>query len=750
MHVGHPALAPDTIGFRGYQANLARIAGQKDTLVVVPTGLGKTVIALLVLADAIQSGATKLLILAPTKPLVEQHGRFFAAALAPPWNDKVHVLTGHVAPAKREAAYGDGLVIATPQVIQNDLIAGRLKPDMDWVVYDECHRAQGDYPYTFIAQTLHKARPDHRRLGLTASPGHDVAKIDEVRAHLGFEHVEIRTPADPDVAEYVQDVQMEWETLPLPPSMGRVTKRLEEAFQDRITALRKIGALPKGGRPNRMALLDAGRRLQGLIHKAGEPDPSWFQGLSLQAQAMKLQHGLELAQTQGSQAFVQWLEGLRRTSEGPKASKADRAIAEDPRVNEAYHIARTDDSENPKMGRVETLVQEQLEKDADARVIVFTHFRSTCEQVVARLADLPGAKPVVFVGQGKRKGQGGLTQKQQADIVAKFTAGEHNVLVATSVAEEGLDIPETDLVVFYEPIPSEIRSIQRRGRTGRHREGRVVVLMTKGTQDEAAHWSARRKEQQMVKELQSLRHTLADRSPKQRTLTDMPRGAAAPARSAPAQGPRVVCDHREQPGQVVRHLSQMGASIDARNLDIADFVVSDRIVIERKTNADFVDSLLDGRLFDQLAKLKEYPRPILVLEGHGLQGHRNVAPEALMGALASVTVDYGIPVIHTQDALETARFVLAVAKREQGRNNRRIAIRPAAVGKDDHDVRIGVLAALPGVSLLRAEALLAAFGSVAAVFAASESDLGAVEGVGPKTAAEIRRILAPETLSTRA
>ena len=119
------------------------------------------------------------------------------------------------------------------------------------------------------------------------------------------------------------------------------------------------------------------------------------------------------------------------------------------------------------MGRVEVLAQEQLEKSPDSRIIVFTHYRQTCEQVVERLAKLPGLKPVMFVGQGKRKGQDGLTQKQQAQIVQDFTGGIHNVLVATSVAEEGLDIPETDLVVFYEPIPSELRSIQRRGRTGR-------------------------------------------------------------------------------------------------------------------------------------------------------------------------------------------------------------------------------------------------------------------------------------------
>ncbi|MGB1585932.1 MAG: DEAD/DEAH box helicase [Thermoplasmatota archaeon] len=755
MHVAHPFLVPDTIEFRGYQANLARIASKRDTLVVVPTGMGKTVIALLVLADALQAGAGRILILAPTKPLIDQHVRFFQAVLQEPNNDVVG-LTGDVPPAKREIAYQNGIVIATPQVVQNDLIAGRLDGLFDWVIYDECHRAVGEYPYTFIGQKLGAIAPKHRRMGMTASPGHDVAKIDEVRTHLGLDHVEIRTVMDADVRPFVQEVETEWETLPLPPSMDRVTKRLREAFDERVSALRKAGLLDGGGRPNRMKLLEVGRKLQGLIQRASDPDPVWFQGLSWQAQAMKLQHALEQAQTQGNQAFAEYISKMKQEAEGPKASKASRAVVEDHRVNAAYHIARTDDSETPKMGRVEVLAREQLEKDPDSRIIVFTHYRQTCEQVVERLAAIPGLKPVVFVGQGKRKGQGGLTQKQQAQIVQDFTAGIHNVLVATSVAEEGLDIPETDLVVFYEPIPSEIRSIQRRGRTGRKRSGRVVVLMTKGTQDEAAHWSSLRKEKQMVQELMTLRHTLMGREapPKgQRTLDDVPI-KAQPPKAAPSlfTGPRIVCDNREQPGQVVKHLSQLGAQVETRNLDVADFILSDRIVVERKTPEDLAASLVDGRLFDQLVRLKDYPKPILILEGEGIQTTRNIAPEALMGALASVTVDYGIPIMSTRDAQETARFLQAVAKREQGREGRRVAVRPTAGAKDTHGMRIHILASLPHISEVRAEALLARFGSVAAVFGASASALAEVGGIGPKIAADLRELLDghAETLSTEA
>ncbi len=728
--IQHPLLRRDAVEFRGYQANLARIAGQHDTLVVLPTGMGKTIVALLVIADAWKQGATNILLMAPTRPLVEQHARFLDDVLQ--WDGEVHALTGNVAPAKREAAYkAPGIVVATPQVVHNDVLADRVGLP-DWVIYDECHRAVGDYPYTFIG-TAFKAAGSHRRMGLTASPGHDIAKIDEVRQALGLEHVEIRTPADADVAEYVQDVAMEWETLPLPPSMDRVTRLLDEALQERIQALKKTGLL-KVSKPNRRTLLEVAKQAQKAIKSTSDPDPSWFQALTLQAQAMKIHHAMEQCQTQGAAAFVAYMDQMRKEAAGPKSSKANRAVVDDHRVNEAYHVARHDDAENPKMGRVETLVKEQVDKDPDSLVIVFTHYRTTCEQVAARLAEVPGVRPVVFVGQGKRKGQDGLTQKQQGEILDQFRAGAFNVLVATSVAEEGLDIPATDLVVFYEPIPSEIRSIQRRGRTGRNSEGRVVVLMTKGTQDEAAHWSARRKEQAMVKELQTLRARLAGETP-------APRPTQRKLETAPApSGPIIICDSREQAGGVMKHLHGMGVQIDTRSLEVADFILSDRVAVERKTTEDFVDSLIDGRLFDQLKQLKEYPRPYIVLEGQGLASTRNVSPEAIMGAVASITVDYGVPILQTQDALETARFLVAVAKREQGRAGRHVAVRGKNPNSDD-DRSIEILAALPGVSELRARALLGALGSVDAVTHADVDTLAAIEGIGPKTAQAMRDAL---------
>lgn len=756
VHIQHPCLQDDTVQFRGYQANLARIASQKDTLVVLPTGMGKTIVALLVLADALHGGARRILLMAPTKPLVEQHAAFLQEVLQAPWSDRVHALTGNVPPSKRQDVYRqDAVVCATPQVIGNDLVGGNLPAGAwDWIVFDEAHRGVGEYPYAFIGRQMQKRSPDTRRLGLTASPGYDIKKIDEVRHNLGLHHVEIRTPDDPDVAEYVQALDVEWETLPLPENLARISRRLHDALAERVVFLKQHGALRSGiRRPSRKALLEVAQKLQSRARREADVPPEVYAALSVQAQAMKLLHAIELAETQGAESFRAFVDQMRKEATTAKASKATQRLANDPKVREAYEVAKHDVRENPKLGRTTVLVQERLEEDPESRVIVFANYRSTCDTLAQVLGDLPGVRPVVFVGQGKRKGREGLSQKKQQEVLQAFRDGTHNCLVATSVAEEGLDIPDTDLVIFYEPIPSEIRSIQRRGRTGRHREGRVLVLMTKGTQDEAAHWVARRKEQQMVKELHGLRAALGARPPVQDKAQTTLDAAAPPApvppeatsTASPAAGgldrrPRILCDHREQPGGVVRHLHDLGTEIDARTLDVGDFVLSDRIAVERKEGKDFVDSLVDGRLFEQLKALQTYPRPLLVLEGD-LYGHRNITPEALSGAIASLTMDLGIILLQTRDALETARLLHAVAKREQFRDSRKLALRPGRPGMSDDERLRHVLAGFPNIDGTLADRLLRHFGTLQRIFAADAAALAEVEGVGPATAEELRRVL---------
>jgi Fanconi anemia group M protein len=194
--------------------------------------------------------------------------------------------------------------------------------------------------------------------------------------------------------------------------------------------------------------------------------------------------------------------------EAESKSKADVQFLKHAKVQEAVKLALESDVEHPKLAKTGWVVRKQFMQKPDSKVIVFANYRETADRVTQELARIPGLRPVRFVGQSSRGNDIGLSQKEQVEILEKFKAGEVNVIVATSIGEEGLDIPQVDLVVFYEPVPSEIRTIQRRGRTGRSAAGRVVMLVTTDTRDEAYFYSARRKERKMHQELDRLRKEL--------------------------------------------------------------------------------------------------------------------------------------------------------------------------------------------------------------------------------------------------
>ena len=176
----------------------------------------------------------------------------------------------------------------------------------------------------------------------------------------------------------------------------------------------------------------------------------------------------------------------------------------DPKFRQAMDALQTLEVEHPKPAAVKKILLEQILARPESRIMVFTNYRDTASSLLKFLKNEPAIKAVRFVGQSSRVDDEGLSQKKQAEILQKFRDGEFNVLIATSVGEEGIDIPATDMVLFYEPVPSEIRSIQRKGRTGRARTGRVVVLMAKGTRDEAYYWISDRKEKTMNRQMQSL------------------------------------------------------------------------------------------------------------------------------------------------------------------------------------------------------------------------------------------------------
>jgi len=347
---------------------------------------------------------------------------------------------------------------------------------------------------------------------------------------------------------YVHDIDVERIVVEPPEAAQEIRAQLKKVLDEQIERLKACGFLQEIDRPTTRDLLSAGQLIRARLD-SGERQGPVFTAATAQAVAMKANHGIELAETQGMEALRSYLD----RTEAEANSRADRQFLTRPEVVKARQLASESKTEHPKVRKVLWTVRDQFLKKPDSRVIVFTHYRDMAEQVSRELATLPGIRPARFVGQATRGDDVGLKQREQVDMIERFKAGDHNVLVCTAVGEEGLDIPATDLVVFYEPIPSEIRTIQRRGRTGRTRAGRVVMLVTRGTRDEAYLYSSRRKERRMHVELDRLRRDLRQKifvgQPTGETFVQMRPGERLERMREIARGEATPAKLPRKPGQ---------------------------------------------------------------------------------------------------------------------------------------------------------------------------------------------------------
>ncbi len=498
--VEHPRIRPELLEDRAYQGAIAAGALAQNTLVVLPTGLGKTSIALRVIAEFLLREPTRsALFLAPTRPLVVQHAREVERLLFAP---TPLVLTGAIAPERRAALLrSPQVVVATPQVVANDLADGGFPlATFSVIVFDEAHRAVGDYPYVAIAEA-NRASAKARVLAMTASPGGSLDRIREVWRNLGIERFEYRTDQSADVAPYLHGIGVETVAVPVPPEVRHLAILLRAAVRKAGQTLSRLGLLAEGD-ASRRSVLAVGEQLHRrlAVERAGggaAPAGLWS-AVTAQAVMMKGLHALDLIESQGVDALREFL-ARQGAPTGRRVTPAQRAFLGDPDVVEVQRRLREMTVEHPKLAVAVTRVRAELTAKPGARAIVFSQYRDTVDRLVAEFEALhdPAVRAARFVGQAAHGEDPGLSQKEQVAILDRFRQGTRNCLVATSVAEEGLDIPATDLVVFYEPIPDVIRTIQRRGRTGRARAGHALVLVAEGTRDEGLHRSAFARERRM-------------------------------------------------------------------------------------------------------------------------------------------------------------------------------------------------------------------------------------------------------------
>lgn len=495
----HPFLVAGQLRALPFQLDMARIGLEEDLLVVLPTGLGKTVIAALVAAEVLRAGDGKVVVLAPTRPLVLQHATAFGR-----WLRTVPTarFTGTVKRPIREGSWeGARLVFATPEILANDLAAGRYDLSrVDLLVVDEAHHAVGKYAYVPVAARYRTDRPvGGRLLALTASPGGRDERIEEVVGALGVGRIEARSRDDPGVREFVQAVDVEFLKVELPPETLAIRTHLDTAARAAARKLQKMGYLRK--KPIASLSVKDLLALRAEIFARPGPMVRKFGPLFHQLVLLHLHHAEERLETQGVEPFLQYVGRVR---DKPKPSRGDKAFVQLPEVVAAVaegtsFLAGARTVSHPKLDTLVALVRDELGRPHDhpPRILIFAQYRDTI-QTIQTVLEGAGWTAGRFVGQSTRDDDDrGMTQREQTRVLDEFRRGRFPLLVASSVAEEGLDVPDVDVVVFFEAVASEIRAIQRRGRTGRSSVGRVVVLLTADTRDEGYQLAEARRERSM-------------------------------------------------------------------------------------------------------------------------------------------------------------------------------------------------------------------------------------------------------------
>jgi len=762
--ISHPLIKQNSISRREYQENIFINCLNKNCLVVIPTGLGKTIIALMLAVQRLtEIEDSKVILLAPTKPLVEQHYKSFLMLTKIP-EESLISLTGSIAPEKRKDLWGDiKVAFMTPQVLQNDLISGLYSiKDVSLMIFDECHRAVGDYAYCFLATKYMDLSHNSQILGLTASPGSTEGKINEIKQNLHISHIEIRTEKDLDVKPYIHKVDNEWIKVKLPSEFLKVKKILEEKLKMCYKYLKNIDLLGSYdiNKITRKDLLKLNKIINQRISTARDNDEKFqmFNAKKLAANAIRLSHMTELIETQGVSALKDY---FKKNEEKIKKNTANKSLKElffDRDFKQAKRLTEDLYSKgivHPKIEKLKELLTSQIKENLHSRILVFCHFRDSVNNIVKFFDDDEIIKIHKFVGQATRGSDKGLTQKEQIKLLSEFKEGIYNTLVGTSVAEEGLDIEECDLVIFYDVVPSAIRSIQRRGRTGRKKEGKVFVLMAEGTRDEGYYWAEKSKERNMKSSLEKIKNseikTKSDQSnllnfikPENNeviktTINNSP-DLSSIKKTEDADKFEIICDNRETASSVVRTLSLMGVNLRLEQLQVADYLISKRVGIERKSAKDFNDSIIDGRLFTELSELKaQFLRPVLILEGNPFQDS-NISENALYGAITSIILNLGISIYKTENAIETAQFLYQLAKKEQSINKSSLKLRFEKAPIETSHLLEFIVAGIPGVNALRAKNLLKELKTLQNIFLADIPDLTKIENIGKKIAQEIYKI----------
>jgi len=467
-NVEHKFIVPNSVEVRDYQVNLANQAKNENCLIILPTGLGKTVVALHVIADYLAKGNGGVLFLAPTKVLVNQHYEFLKNTLA---IDDIALITGEDLLEKRKKLWINSIICATPEITRNDITRKIVDTNQfNLIIFDEAHRAVGDYAYVEIAKQLNKSNV--RLLGMTATLPSEKEKAKEICDNLHVRGLAERNDSSPDVKPYIQETKTEWVTVDLSPDLKVIQRYLKLALDQRYTELKRNGLR-----------LSDNKSLSQLLNSREFVLKRNIRSAKPLFTAIRITYALNIFEAHGITPFLKFCDRTKIK----KGAGIKELFETDQNFMKAIDLAKNQQANGIEHPKIDKLVE--ILRSAESKVLIFSSYRDSVDVIQKKLVSMDIAAEILI---GKA-GQTGLKQEKQIETVQRFRDGVTKALVATRVGEEGLDISEVNLVIFYDNVPSSIRFVQRKGRTGRKDTGRLVVLIAKDTIDEAYYWIGKRK-----------------------------------------------------------------------------------------------------------------------------------------------------------------------------------------------------------------------------------------------------------------